>query len=98
MNQNNVTNNPVKRVVRSKTQDNEQLTNVFDYTKAQFHDTNYAPKPKIVKRSDYLSASAAENEFNDELHNWKKRNGENVDTSVRRNFAAHLSQKYLCNK
>jgi GTP-binding protein EngB required for normal cell division len=99
MNQNSVTNKPVKGVVRSKTQDNEQLlTNVFDYTKAQFHDTNYAPKPKMTKRSDYLSASAAENEFNDELHNWKKRNGENVDVSVRRNFAAHLSQKYLCNQ
>ena len=98
MNQNSVTNKPGKRFVRSKTQDNEQLKSVFDYTKAQFHNTNYAPKPKMVKRSDYSSASASENKFNDELHNWKKINGENVDVSVRRNFAAHLSQKYLCNQ
>jgi len=98
MNQNSVTNKPVKKVVRNKVQDNEPLTSVFDYTKAQFHNTNYAPTQKMVKRSDYSAASDAEDKFDDELHNWKKRNGENVDTSVRRNFAAHLSQKYLCNQ
>ena len=98
MNQNNVSNKPVKKVVKNKVHCGEQLTSVFDYTKAHFHDTNYGNTSKMVKRSDYCAASDAENNFNDELKNWKKRNGENVNTSVRRNFAAHLSQKYLCNK
>ena len=77
---------------------NEQIKDVFDYTKAQFHNTNYTPTPKMVKRRDYSAASASEDEFNDELEDWKKRNGENVDASVRSNFASHLSQKYLCNR
>jgi len=89
---------------------NDKLQEVFDYTKAQFHNTNYAaPKivkrantnyaaPKMVKRSDYRSGSIAEDEFNDELRDWKKRNGENIDASVRQRFSEHLSQKYLCNR
>ena len=65
---------------------NDKLKGVFDYTKAQFHNTNYAA-PKIVKRSDYKSASMAENEFNDELQDWKKRNGENINASARQRFS-----------
>ena len=87
-----------KTVIKKKVLGGEQLKEVFDYTKAQFHNTNHTHTPKMVKRSDYSDASAAENEFNNELQDWKKRNGENINTSVRQRFAAHLSQKYLCNR
>jgi GTP-binding protein EngB required for normal cell division len=45
---------------------NDKLQGVFDYTKAQFHNTNYAA-PKMVKRSIYSDVSKDENEFNDKL-------------------------------
>ena len=75
-----------------------QLKEVFDYTKAQFHNTNYTHTPKMVKRSDYSDASAAENEFNDELQIWKTLNRKNTNLDEIQRFAAHLSQKYLCNR
>jgi GTP-binding protein EngB required for normal cell division len=45
---------------------NDKLQGVFDYTKAQFHNTNYAA-PKMVKRIIYSDVSKAENGFNDKL-------------------------------
>jgi GTP-binding protein EngB required for normal cell division len=45
---------------------NDKLQGVFDYTKAQFHNTNYA-KPKIIKRNIYSDVSKDENDFNDKL-------------------------------
>jgi GTP-binding protein EngB required for normal cell division len=45
---------------------NDKLQGVFDYTKAQFHNTNYAA-PKMVKRIIYSDVSKDENEFNDKL-------------------------------
>ena len=45
---------------------NDKLQDVFDYTKAQFHNTNYAA-PKIIKKRNYSDASKCENEFNDKL-------------------------------
>jgi GTP-binding protein EngB required for normal cell division len=52
----------------------------------------------MVKRSDYTDASTAENEFNDELQDWKKRNGIMTPAKEITKFATHLSQKYLCNR
>jgi GTP-binding protein EngB required for normal cell division len=97
MNQNNVSTNILwaKKVAKNKEQGNKQLTTVFDYTKAQFHDTSITP---VSKRNDIMRAVLTQNDFNDELQNWKKRNGENVNTGVREHFAAFLSQKYLCDK
>lgn len=100
MNQNNVTvNKPVKKVVKNKVHGgnniSDQLQGVFDYTKPQFHDTRITP---LAKRSDYSDAVLTQINFNDELQNWKIRNGENVNTGVREHFAAFLSQKYLCDK
>ena len=45
---------------------NDKLQGVFDYTKAQFHNTNYAA-PKIIKRNIYSDVSKDENDFNDKL-------------------------------
>ena len=45
---------------------NDTLQDVFDYTKAQFHNTNYAA-PKIIKKRDYSDVSKCENDFNDKL-------------------------------
>lgn len=96
MNQNNVTvNNPVKKVVKKRVQGNEQLKDVFDYTKAQFHNTNYTP---LAKRSDYSSAVLTQNDFNDELTHFKKRSNANMSFNEKQRFAAYLSQKYLCDK
>ena len=99
MNQNNVSNKPVKKVVKNKghcgNNISDQLQGVFDYTKPQFHDTRITP---LAKRSDYSDAVLTQINFNDELQNWKIRNGENVNTGVREHFAAFLSQKYLCDK
>jgi hypothetical protein len=72
----------------------DKLKGVFDYTKAQFHNTNFT-KPI---RTSYSDAVLTQNEFNDELKNWKRRNGEKVDPNVKQRFASHLSQKYLCDK
>ena len=49
-------------------------------------------------RTSYSDAVLTQNEFNDELQNWKRRNGEKVDPNVKQRFASHLSQKYLCDK
>ena len=98
-NYNNANSLPTKKVVRrSKNQScdiiSDQLQGVFDYTKAQFHDTNYIP---IANRSDYSAAILNQLNFNDEYENFKKRCG-NLSFTDRERFAAYLSQKYLCDK
>ena len=96
----NVNNAIKKKVVTKKprpaidTNIGGQLQEVFDYTKAQFHNTNFT-KPI---RTSYSDAVLTQNEFNDQLTNWKKRNGENINSNVRQRFASHLSQKYLCDR
>ena len=73
---------------------NDKLKEVFDYTKPQFHDTNYSP---VTKRSDYSDAILNQLNFNDEYENFKKRGG-NLSFTDRERFAAYLSQKYLCDR
>ena len=41
--------------------------------------------------------STAINELDNEIQEWENRNGKNVKPEVRKNFATHLSQKYLAN-
>jgi GTP-binding protein EngB required for normal cell division len=97
MNQNNVSTNILwaKKVAKNKEQGNKQLTTVFDYTKAQFHDTSITP---VSKRNDIMRAVLTQNDFNDELQNWKKRHGIMTPAKEITKFASHLSQKYLCDK
>ena len=73
---------------------NDKLKEVFDYTKPQFHYTNYSP---VTKRSDYSDAILNQLNFNDEYENFKKRGG-NLSFTDRERFAAYLSQKYLCDR
>jgi GTP-binding protein EngB required for normal cell division len=73
---------------------NDKLQGVFDYTKAQFHNTNFT-KPT---RTSYSDAILTQVHFDDELQNWKRRNGEKVDPNVKQRFATYLSQKYLCDR
>ena len=73
---------------------NTQLQELFDYTKPQFHDTNFSP---IAKRSDYSDAILNQLNFNDEYENFKKR-GSNLSFTDRERFAGYLSQKYLCDR
>ena len=98
MNQNNVSNKPVKKVVKNKVHGgnniSDQLQGVFDYTKPQFHDTRITP---LAKRSDYSDAVLNQLNFNDEYEHFKKR-GSHLSFTERDRFAAHLSQKYLCDK
>ena len=98
MNQNNVSNKPVKKVVKNKVHCgnniSDQLQGVFDYTKPQFHDTRITP---LAKRSDYSDAVLNQLNFNDEYEHFKKR-GSHLSFTERDRFAAHLSQKYLCDK
>ena len=49
-------------------------------------------------RTSYSDAILTQNEFNDELQNWKKRNGIMTPAKEITKFATHLSQKYLCDK
>jgi GTP-binding protein EngB required for normal cell division/predicted DNA-binding ribbon-helix-helix protein len=49
-------------------------------------------------RTSYSDAILTQNEFNDELQNWKKRNGIMTPAKEITKFARHLSQKYLCDR
>jgi GTP-binding protein EngB required for normal cell division len=49
-------------------------------------------------RTSYSDAILTQNEFNDELQNWKKRNGIMTPAKEITKFATHLSQKYLCDR
>ena len=75
----------------------DKLQDVFDYTKPQFHDTNFTPIKK-TKRTSYSDAVLTQVQFNDELQIWKTLNKKNNNIGERERFAAHLSQKYLCDK
>ena len=84
-----------KSVIRNDLSNiNTQLQELFDYTKPQFHDTNFSP---IAKRSDYSDAILNQLNFNDEYENFKKR-GSNLSFTDRERFAGYLSQKYLCDR
>ena len=53
-----------------------------------------------TQRTAYSEAVLVQLNFNDEIQNWESSCNRRIMTSakVRRNFAAHLSQKYLCDK
>ena len=53
-----------------------------------------------TQRTAYSEAVLVQLNFNDEIQNWESSCNRRIMTSakVRRNFAAHLSQKYLCNQ
>lgn len=56
------------------------------------------PRPAIFMRSAYSDSILAQHEFNDELQIWKTLNNKNNNNIERQRFAAHLSQKYLCDR
>jgi len=86
-----------KKVNNNSSNIDDKLQDVFDYTKPQFHDTNFTPIKK-TKRSSYSDAVLTQVQFNDELQIWKTLNTKNNNSGERERFAAHLSQKYLCDK
>jgi GTP-binding protein EngB required for normal cell division len=53
-------------------------------------------KPHFIE-SIPKELSTARNELDSEIYEWERRNGENVKPQIRKNFATHLSQKYLAN-
>ena len=97
------TKHPIRKTVSKNRSDttnqtdnfDEQLQEVFDYTKAQFHDTNITPLKSI--RSNYSIAVFIEHDFNSEVKEWSKK-GDKRDTKSSKEFASYLSQKYLEDK
>ena len=95
MNQNNVSNKPVKKgpkKVHGGNNISDQLQGVFDYTKPQFHDTRITP---LHKRSDYSDAVLTQINFNDEYENFKKRDS-HICLLQREIDLPHIYHKNIC--